>query len=215
MQKTFSHIGLGEVVYTKRLRCRAIKISVSLTKGVRVSLPFYTSYSTAVNFVDANLAKITTILQKQRDKTEQDALDDFGRKMVFTPDELNEIRKRAHKELPGRIEALAEKLNATIVIKDGLGIRKNKPFNYGRLAIKNNRTNWGSCSSVGNINLNMHLINLPDELIDFVIIHELCHLVYHNHSPRFHELVNLVCNGREKELSKKVKGMRVPTCLTQ
>lgn len=215
MQKIFSHIGLGEVVYTKRLRCRAIKISVSLTNGVRVSLPFYTSYSKAVNFVDANLAKIRAILQKQRVKTGQEEAENSSRKMAFTPDELNEIRKRAHKELPGRIEALAEKLNATIVIKNSFGVRKNSPFSYGRLAIKNNRTNWGSCSSVGNINLNMHLVNLPDELIDFVIIHELCHLVYHNHSPRFHELVNLACGGREKELSKKVKGMRVPTCLTQ
>lgn len=241
MQKIFSHIGLGEVVYTKRIRCRTIKILVSLSKGIRVSLPFYTSYSKAVSFVDANLAKIAAILQKQQKKLEQQEKESalygedgvysttdgmssgvngygkemFRRKATYTPDELKEIRKRAHKELPGRIEALAAKLNATIIIKNNFGMRKNNPFSYERLAIKNNRSNWGSCSSLGNINLNMHLVNLPDELIDFVIIHELCHLVYHNHSPRFHELVNLACGGREKEFSKKIKGTLVPTCLTQ
>lgn len=204
MQKIFSHIGIGEVVYTKRIRCKAIKIAVSTTRGVRVSLPFYLSYSKAVEFVDANLGKITAILERQAGVPQSNS--------HYTPDELKQIRKRAHQELPVRAEAIAQRLNSTIIIKNGLGIKKESPFSYGRLAIKNNRSNWGSCSSVGNINLNMHLVNLPEELIDFVIIHELCHLVYHNHSPRFHELVNLACGGREKELSKRVKGIRVPTC---
>ncbi|MEG1088377.1 MAG: YgjP-like metallopeptidase domain-containing protein [Bacteroidales bacterium] len=213
MQKTFSHIGIGEVVYTKRLRCKAIKISVSCSRGVRVSLPFYASYSNAVNFVDENLAKIVAVLQKQEKKNEE-LVNTTEYKLQYTLVELKEIKKRAHAILPQRLETIAKQLNSTIIVRNNFGIKKASPFNYGRVAIKNNRTNWGSCSSVGNINLNMHLVNLPNELIDFVIIHELCHLVYHNHSPRFHELVNLACEGRENELSKKVKGIRMPTCLT-
>lgn len=218
MQKKVSHIGIGEVVYTKRVRCKAIKISVSCTRGVSVSLPFYVSYSRAVEFVDANIAKIVNILQKQEQKRLAQSTDsNIGGeyKNYYTPDELKQIRKKAHDILPQRLEAIADRLNSTIAIKNSFGVKKNSPFSYNRLAIKNNRSNWGSCSSAGNINLNMHLVNLPEELMDFVIIHELCHLVYHNHSTRFHELVNIACRGREKEFSKRVKGTRVPTCLTR
>ena len=49
-------------------------------------------------------------------------------------------------------------------------------FKYARVFIKHNLTNWGSCSSKGNINLNLNLLRLPEHLADYVILHELCHL---------------------------------------
>lgn len=72
------------------------------------------------------------------------------------------------------------------------------------LAIRRMRTRWGSCSSRGNINLNLWLIRLPQHLQDYVITHELCHLKELNHSPRFHALMDNVmpdwrCRKRELE----------------
>ncbi|MDO6354612.1 SprT family zinc-dependent metalloprotease [Caloramator sp. CAR-1] len=58
-------------------------------------------------------------------------------------------------------------------------------FEYKRMAVKEQRTRWGSCSTKGNINLNWRLLFAPIDVIDHVIIHELCHLKHHNHSKSF------------------------------
>ena len=59
----------------------------------------------------------------------------------------------------------------------------------GRVTIREQRTKWGSCSSQGNLNFNWKLIMAPPEALDYVVIHELCHLYDFNHSPRFWERV--------------------------
>ena len=84
-------------------------------------------------------------------------------------------------------------------------IARELGFEVNSVKIKITRSKWGSCSSRKNINLSAYLILLPDDLRDFVIIHELCHLKEMNHSTRFHALVNGHTGGREAELEKGLK----------
>jgi predicted metal-dependent hydrolase len=66
-------------------------------------------------------------------------------------------------------------------------------FAYKRVAIKNQRSCWGSCSAQGNLNFNYRLSFLPSHIADYIIVHELCHLAELNHSVRFWSLVSQRC----------------------
>lgn len=86
-------------------------------------------------------------------------------------------RQQAHRYLPKRLNELAE----------------THGFEYERVRIKNQKTRWGSCSAKRNINLNLRLMMAPDGAIDYVIIHELCHLRELNHTPAFWAYVEARC----------------------
>jgi predicted metal-dependent hydrolase len=62
-------------------------------------------------------------------------------------------------------------------------------FNFGQIRIKDLKTRWGSCSSDKNLNFNYKILFLPPELVDYIVVHELCHLAEMNHSWRFWQLV--------------------------
>ena len=98
------------------------------------------------------------------------------RKLAETA-EVKQLRAEAKAYLPGRLKELAE-MNG---------------FRYNQVRIKHNVSNWGSCSVKGNINLNLNLMRLPEDLRDYVMLHELCHLKHLNHGPQFHALLESIC----------------------
>ncbi len=106
---------------------------------------------------------------------------------------LNQLRRRARAVLPLRLRTLAEKHG----------------FTLNRIAINAARTRWGSCSSRGNINLSLFLLLLPSHLIDYVLLHELCHLDEMNHGPRFWTLLNSLTDGRAKALRTEMRNFQV------
>ena len=172
--KIISVPGVGEVLCRKHRGARRISVHVSAAKGVRVTLPFYASYRDAVHAVNVNKDWIETAREKAR-LDEKQALP-FRNKLA----ELDAAD--AVKSLISRLEGLAQKYG----------------FHYSKVSVRNQRTRWGSCSSKKALSLNIKLMLLPGELLDYVLLHELVHTRVHNHSRVFYsELDKLVPNRRE------------------
>lgn len=85
------------------------------------------------------------------------------------------------------------------------GLAQKHGFIYNKVSIRDTKGRWGSCSGAKNISLSLSLMNLPFHLIDYILLHELCHTVEMNHSERFHRLLNKACDGKSKELNHEVK----------
>ena len=84
-------------------------------------------------------------------------------------------------------------------------LAKRHGFKYKDLKIQTSKTRWGSCSASNSINLSVYLMTLPSHLIDYVILHELCHTVHHDHSDAFWALMDKVTEGKAKSLRQELK----------
>ena len=186
--------GIGEVLLVKRPGTARLRISVSPRRGVVVSMPWMLPYAIAEKFLLSKRQWVAAALERQAGQMHRAA--ESGR-TATVPDD------------PAELERMREAARAALVPKLlSAAARYGFPFK-GRVAIKNNVTNWGSCSSKGNINLNMRLILLPEHLQDYVILHELCHLRYPDHGPAFHALLDSLLGGREKELQRELHEWKI------
>ena len=78
-------------------------------------------------------------------------------------------------------------------------------YTFNRVSIRNQKTRWGSCSQTGNITFNYKIVFLPPHLVDYIVVHELCHLREMNHSKRFWDLVAQVLPNH-RELRRELRG---------
>lgn len=190
MTSVYAHPRLGEVTLSRTLRARRISISVRATGVVRLSFPYGVSQKRALEFLEQKVGWIEAARER------------LARKRAAMPPQLppaeqkariEELRRAAKADLPDRIARLSE----------ATGLK------YEKLSIRASRTKWGSCSGRNHISLSLFLMTLPEHLRDYVIIHELCHTVHHNHSPRFHALVDRLVGGREKALNKELRAFTI------
>ncbi len=181
------HNILGDVTINRSTRAKRISISLHPSGEIRLTIPLREKIEPAIAFLESRQEWISTA--QQRIKNREDKREPLS---AANKEEMTKIVNEANEYLPKRLLELA----------------KLHGFNINRIAIRATRSRWGSCSSTNNISLSVYLIRLPRHLIDFVMIHELCHTRHHNHSAQFHELVNHYTAGREKELNNELRGYR-------
>ena len=176
--RTINIAGIGLILFEHSSRANRVSISIKPSEGVRVAIPNRVSFRSALEFV--NLKK--PWIQKHLTRIKQM---ESRRQAV---DSVSIDKVEAKKRLTGRLNNLAH----------------IHGFTPSKVTIRNQKTRWGSCSHKNNISLNMKLALLPDELVDYVILHELVHTRIHNHGVKFWtELDRYVRGG--KAMSKKLR----------
>lgn len=118
--------------------------------------------------------QIDTFLEKNKDWIDKHS--EISRKKILSPGEIEILKNKAKFYIPQRVEYLAQKYW----------------FEYEKIRITSAWTRWGSCSSRKTLSFSYRLILYREECIDYVIIHELCHLREMNHSPRFWKEVEAI-----------------------
>ena len=151
---------------------------------MRLSYPRLVSTAKALRFLEEKVEWVLQMREKVAERSMQGA--------DYTPAQIEALRREAKRILPAMVERLA----------------RQHGFSYGRVTIRATRSKWGCCTPQNNLSLSLFLMTLPTHLQEFVVLHELCHTVHHNHSAEFHALLNRVTGGREKELNRQLKGIR-------
>ena len=138
---------------------KTIAIQIKPDGQVVVRCPKRMRIEEAKRFVESKADWIEKHLAKR-------ALQDVAK---YTAKEIEQLREQARKLIAERVKHVAPIEGVT----------------YGQIAIRTQHTRWGSCSSKGNLNFNCLLALVPPEVLDYVVVHELCHRKELNHSARF------------------------------
>lgn len=147
-------------------RARSIRITIDVYGSIRVTKPKLVSIERVESFIKSKSKWILSKLEhfKSIDKS-----------LVINTKrgDFKKYKKEAQ----------------TFVTKKLLEWNEFYNFSYKNISVKNQKTRWGSCSKRGNLNFNYKILFLPEDLADYIVVHELCHLGELNHSKRFWQLV--------------------------
>ena len=161
--QNFDHLEYTVIRSNRKSIC--IEISPDLQIKVRAPQKMLDSQIRA--FVASKDKWITDHLAIMQERLESQAADTYRKPLSGS--ELAVLAQKASIVIPERVKHFAPIIGVT----------------YGRITIRHQKTRWGSCSSSGNLNFNCMLMTTTPELIDYVVVHELCHRRQMNHSPRF------------------------------
>ncbi|OGI00604.1 MAG: hypothetical protein A2Y25_07610 [Candidatus Melainabacteria bacterium GWF2_37_15] len=214
--KTIQMSQIGEVNFRKSKRNKKINITVKPPGIVRVSLPERGDFKHAEKFVQSNIDWILENIERVKNiKKPKEIIDEKtnyktrhhtlyfqthkakkvqcklheGNIMVCYPETASihedHIQKAVRKSIDSALKLEAEKY----LLERAEFLAQKRGFKYKSLSLFNSKRYWGMCMNDNSIKLNIHLMRLPDELIDYVILHEFAHIKEKNHSPKFYEVL--------------------------
>ena len=143
---------------------KTISLEITREGALLVRAPKRMSASEIQCFVDSKSDWIQKHLEKR-----QRAQENLSKEGRYTKQEIEKMVDFAKAVIPQKVAYYARLLGVT----------------YGRITIRNQKTRWGSCTSTGNLNFNCLLVMMPPEILDYVVVHELCHRFEMNHSAKF------------------------------
>lgn len=220
--------GIGPVVVTTNKLARSIRLSIS-TGEVRLTRPALVSTASVNTFIEKNREWISKKLADSKqgrqvhdgDMLAPDTKVVIARSKTASKVEVAKTQDGLLVKHPVNLSSGDEEVQSVIVetlvpiwrkqAKNYLPKRINQlattyGFEFGQLRLKNIHSRWGSCSSAGNINLNIQLMKLDDDLIDHVLLHELSHTRAMNHGSDFWKIFESVRPGARAE-RKQLKQM--------
>lgn len=224
--------GIGVVEYRKSAKAKCLRITVYKERGVIVSVPKRLSFNEAESFVQSRLQWIEKSLQKlnstKQEQTIYNGTNGFSTKfrvMNLIPDDRKNLRLKISEKYfdiyyPRNINIENEEIQSIIrkFIEHVWKVEAHEylperlsywtqfyALKYKSLTIKNTHSFWGKCGGDNSIILSLHLMHLPNHLIDYVILHELCHTVHKNHQKEFWQLLDKYTSGKAKSLAKEMK----------
>ena len=144
---------------------RTLALRVLPDGTVEARAPLYMPQSEIRRFLKEKESWILAMRAKAQQQAE--AAEQAG---YLSDEDIRRLAEAAKKAIPERVRYYAPLIGVT----------------YGRITIRNQRSKWGSCSAKGNLNFNCLLMLAPPEVLDSVVVHELCHRKQMNHSPKFY-----------------------------
>jgi predicted metal-dependent hydrolase len=226
----YNHPSLGEITIARNPRARRISISIRPGGKLRLSFPRGVSVSEGLRFLDSKLEWVAAARERLHTKAPSTTIlppySTRHHRLVLRAAAIDRIRVRIANGIilithPAGLPAESEHMQNAI--KRGIEeawriearellprrvaqLAREHGFRHGEVAIRNTVSKWGSCSAHNDLSLSLHLMRLPDHLIDYIILHELCHTVHHNHSAAFHNLLGRHTDGRHLAMRKELRG---------
>lgn len=175
---------------------RTLSLQVKNDGQVIVRAPKHVTLQEIAAFVRKNSAWLHKHLEKVRKEKELNAASPV---QPLTMDDIQKLADEALRVIPGRVAHFAPLVGVT----------------YGRITVRNQRTRWGSCSSKGNLNFNCLLMLAPPGILDYVVVHELCHRKVMNHSPKFWaEVAKVMPDYKERQKWLRTEGSNIMRRMT-
>ena len=175
---------------------RTLSLQVKNDGQVIVRAPKHVTLQEIAAFVRKNSAWLHKHLEKVRKEKELNAASPV---QPLTMEDIQKLADEALRVIPGRVAHFAPLVGVT----------------YGRITVRNQRTRWGSCSSKGNLNFNCLLMLAPPGILDYVVVHELCHRKVMNHSPKFWaEVAKVMPDYKERQKWLRTEGSNIMRRMT-
>jgi predicted metal-dependent hydrolase len=192
-----------------RSRRKSICIEIDRDLNIKVRAPLRMTDSQIQSFVDSRQNWIRSHLEIMQ-KRISNMSDEKNPSTALTDADIKALSEQARIYIPSRVEHFAQIIDVT----------------YGRITIRHQKTRWGSCSSRGTLSFNYRLIYGPAGPLDYVVVHELCHLTHMNHSKDFWNMVERIMpdyriykqwlreHGQELTLTTHLKKQGIPIRLS-